>query len=216
MMENPSFRASSEPMGASGARPGGRESVIDQECFFEGTFRTPGNMRIEGTYQGAIECQGTLMIAETGQVNARVVAGNLIVGGQYTGEAQCESRFEVLRTGRVSGAVLATSTVVHDGAFFEGEIRMGARDAAAADARGTALPAGAAGTGALSAPATAARPAAGMAIAPRRRSGTEATADASAEPPSPTEDKASAAPHTNGRSQPAGGRDVLPNRTGEP
>ena len=130
MMDNSSFRSPGDPID-SGARRG-RESVIDQECFFEGTFRTPGNMRIEGTYQGVIECQGTLLIAESGQVNARIVAGNLIVGGQFSGEVQCQSRFELLKSGRSSGAVAAQATVIHDGAYFDGEIRMGGRDAAPA------------------------------------------------------------------------------------
>jgi cytoskeletal protein CcmA (bactofilin family) len=125
MMESPGLRTGGDQLDAFGARRGGRESVIDNECYFEGTFRTPGNLRIEGTYQGVIECHGTLLIAESGRVQARIVAGNLTVAGQLQGEAQCESRFELLKTGQVSGSVGANAVVVHDGAFFEGDIRMG-------------------------------------------------------------------------------------------
>jgi cytoskeletal protein CcmA (bactofilin family) len=125
MVENSGFRPMSERVDTLGGRRGGRESLIDNECFFEGTFRTPGNLRIEGTYQGVVECRGTLTIAETGRVNARILAGSLIVAGQLTGEAQCENRFEIVRTGQVNGAMYAATVVIHDGAFFEGEIRMG-------------------------------------------------------------------------------------------
>ena len=206
MMDNPTLRTAMDPAEAAGGRRGGRESVIDQDCFFDGTFRTPGNMRIEGAYQGVIECQGTLLIAESGQVNARIVAGSLIVAGQFTGEAQCDSRFEVLKTGRASGSIAATQTVVHDGAFFEGDIRMGGREAGSGGRTGPAMraPEPAAETAARS-PLNAAAPA-------RRRLPTEAAMLAE-DDTSPDQGDAAAPPKVNGRTQPAAGRDVLPNRT---
>jgi len=191
MMENSPFR---QPIDGAPGR-GVRESVIDQDCYFEGTFRTPGNMRVEGTYEGQIECQGTLLIAENGNVNARIAAGSLIVAGRLAGEAQCESRFELLRTGRASGAIVAKSTVVHEGAFFEGEIHMGGE---LASARGAA--------------ATTAAPQPAAAIVPAEAPpAAEETTSEDEEPPlagAPV-----AAPRSNGRR--SGARDVLPNRTGE-
>ena len=198
MMENPSFRPPAEPLNR-----GARESVIDSDCFFEGTFRTPGNMRIEGTYQGQIECQGTLLIAEGGTVNARIAAGSLIVAGQFSGEAQCESRFELLRTGRASGGIVARSTVVHDGAYFEGEIRMGAEVA------------GGRGGAAVAAQAAAPQPARPLIMpepAPERARADEEPAPRAE---APVESEPVAAPRANGRRQSGTGRDVLPNRTGE-
>lgn len=209
MMDNSSFRAAGEA--TDGGRGRGRESLIDQECFFEGTFRTPGNMRIEGTYQGAIECQGTLLIAESGQVNARIVAGNLIVAGQFSGEVQCDSRFELLKTGRVSGAVAAQSTVVHDGAYFEGEIRMGGREMSSPQSQTVPAPAPAV-------PSTAPAARTAPASAGRRRASAEATDEGdTGEPESlaPEEPAQSQAPRVNGRSQSAAARDIVPNRTAE-
>jgi len=215
MMDNSSFRSAGDPIDAA-TRRNGRESVIDQECFFEGTFRTPGNMRIEGAYEGAIECQGTLLIAESGQVNARIVAGNLIVAGQFSGEVQCQSRFELLKSGRVSGSVTAQSTVVHDGAFFQGEIRMGGREPAGAmntsplsqqQPSQPQPPAAAAGSTAAGRPA-----AAGTG---RRRTAAETSqADATAEPEE-TAEEPNQPPTLNGRSQSAAARDIVPNRTAE-
>jgi len=180
-----------------------RESVIDQDCYFEGTFRTPGNMRVEGTYEGQIECQGTLLIAENGNVNARIVAGSLIVAGRLAGEAQCESRFELLKTGRASGAVVAASTVVHEGAFFEGEIHMGGE---AASARGATATTAAART------ATVAPPPAPTIAAEEPPPAAEGTAGDDGET-APLAEPSVTAPRANGRR--SGARDVLPNRTGQ-
>jgi cytoskeletal protein CcmA (bactofilin family) len=215
MMDNSGFRSAVDPIDGAG-RKGGRESIIDQDCFFEGTFRTPGNMRIEGGYQGAIECRGTLLIAETGQVNARVVAGNLIVAGQFSGEVQCESRFELLKTGRASGSVAAATTVVHDGAHFDGEIRMGGREASVADSRtppASIQPTQAPAQNAE--PAEPPRPAASS----RRRAVAEPDADSAAPQTEVAPDSAEdgpQSPRANGRSQSTAAREVLPNRTGEP
>ena len=87
MMENSGLRTSGDPSDLPAVRRGSRESVIDHECFFEGTFRTPGNMRIEGAYQGVIECKGTLTIAESGQVKARIAAGSLAIALALTTDA---------------------------------------------------------------------------------------------------------------------------------
>jgi len=199
MMDNPTLR------------PGARESLIDQDCFFEGTFRTPGNMRIEGTYQGAIECRGTLLVAESGNVNARVLAGNLTVSGLLQGEVQCDGRLEILRSGRVSGNIAAKTVVVHDGAFFEGEMRMGdprAEIVTAAPYRATPLT------------APTATPARRRPTAEEPIIGTEREPDVLAEEtesipvPAPSTPPAPAPPpRTNGRG--SGVRDTLPNRTGE-
>ena len=186
MMENPN------------PRPGGRESVIDQECYFEGTFRTPGNMRIEGSYQGVIECQGTLTIAESGQVNARIVAGNFVVAGRFQGDVQCDGRFEVLNTGHVTGMVTAGATVIHDGAFIAGEVRMAAdRDTGAMGAREAVAPRRQSALEASSAP-------------PVRRRAAELTPPGE-EPGATNTAEAGTPPQVNGRNQPVAGRDALPN-----
>lgn len=99
-------------------------SLIDREAAFSGAFRTPGDVRIEGRYDGEIECRGTVYIGETATVNARVTAGGIIIAGQFEGEVLCEGRFEILPAGRVAASVSTSVTVVHEGAFYQGELRM--------------------------------------------------------------------------------------------
>lgn len=121
MADNPASGFSSDLGGRSVARA---ESLIDRESFFSGAYRTPHNLRIDGRYEGEIECAGTLFIGESASVNARVTAGSVTVAGQFDGEIACDIKFEILRTGRVSGSVRTGVTVVHEGATYEGELRM--------------------------------------------------------------------------------------------
>ncbi|MGH2884030.1 MAG: bactofilin family protein [Solirubrobacteraceae bacterium] len=125
------------------ARAPSRQSLIDRESHFNGAYTTSNDLRIEGRYEGEIDCEGTLVVAESADVNARVGAGNISVAGQLQGEIGCHGRFEILPTGRVGGRVVAGTIVVHEGARYDGELRMrgeetgerGARPAAPAARR---------------------------------------------------------------------------------
>lgn len=120
-MNDPSApRTSPQPPRPAGASA----SLIDRESHFTGSYRTPHDLRIDGHYEGEIECRGTVFVGETAQVNARVSAGNVIIAGQFEGEIACDSRFEILPSGRVAASVSAAVTIVHEGAFYQGELRM--------------------------------------------------------------------------------------------
>lgn len=119
MNESSALRTSPQPPASSPS-----VSLIDRDSHFTGSYRTPHDLRIDGRYEGEIECRGTVFVGETAQVNARVVAGNVIVAGQFEGEIACDTRFEILPSGRVAASVSAAVTVVHEGAFYQGELRM--------------------------------------------------------------------------------------------
>lgn len=101
-----------------------RQSIIDRESNFNGAYVTPNDLLIEGRYEGEIECEGTVTIAQGADVNARIAAGTISVAGRLHGEIACRLRFEILPAGRVDARVLAGTIVVHEGAQYQGELRM--------------------------------------------------------------------------------------------
>ena len=106
------------------SRSGTRLSFIDRDSHFSGTYMTPNDLHIEGRYEGEIECEGTVVIAESAEVDARVSAGSITTAGHLQGEIGCRGRFEILPQGRVNARVVAGAIVVHEGAHFEGELHM--------------------------------------------------------------------------------------------
>jgi cytoskeletal protein CcmA (bactofilin family) len=98
------------------------ESVIDENSNFNGTYRTSQNLRIQGQYQGEIECEGTVTVAEQATVNAKIRAENVTVAGHFEGEVDCGNRFELMPTGQMSGTVTANLVAVHEGARFDGQL----------------------------------------------------------------------------------------------
>src|SRR6266567_988340 len=103
---------------------GRRQSFIDRDSHFSGTHTTPNDFRVEGHFDGTIDCAGSLIVAESADVNARVTAGSISVAGHLQGDIGCRGRFEILATGRVEARVQAVTIVVHEGARYEGEMRM--------------------------------------------------------------------------------------------
>lgn len=99
-------------------------SVIDQYSNFDGTYNSTRDLRIEGQVKGTIECRGTLHIAQGANVNARVEAENISVAGELDGEITCRGRLQLMPSGRVRGKINTVTLVVHEGAFYEGELEM--------------------------------------------------------------------------------------------
>ena len=103
-------------------------SVIDRYSNFDGTYNSTRDLRIEGQVKGTIECRGTLHIAEGANVNARVEAENISVAGELEGEITCRGRLQLLPSGRVRGKINTVTLVIHEGAYYEGELEMAPPD----------------------------------------------------------------------------------------
>jgi len=107
------------------ARTTGHATVIDAQSHFSGNYRSDSDLIIEGSFEGEIECNGTVTVAENATLSATVRARNVVVAGAANGEITCDERFTVRPTGEMRGKAQSATLVVEEGAFFEGEFRMG-------------------------------------------------------------------------------------------
>jgi cytoskeletal protein CcmA (bactofilin family) len=101
-------------------------TIVDRNSHFDGNFRSDTDLLIEGTFEGEIDCKGTVVVAEGANVTATVRARNAIVAGAANGDFNCDERLTVQATGELRGKAQAATLVVEEGAFFEGEFKMGA------------------------------------------------------------------------------------------
>lgn len=101
-------------------------TVISREANFNGNLRSDSDLLIEGTFEGEIDCKGTVIIAEGANVSATVRARNSMIAGSANGEFTCDERLTIQATGEMRGKAQAATLVVEEGAFFEGEFKMGA------------------------------------------------------------------------------------------
>ena len=103
-------------------------SVIDKGCELEGRFTFAGKLILNGKLQGTINSPGTLLVGDTGQVQADVQVGTAIVSGEITGNIVAQDRVEILGDGRVIGDIVTPVLVLEEGVVFDGHCKMNSEE----------------------------------------------------------------------------------------
>lgn len=101
----------------------GRDSVVGPGVSLQGTLTGAGSMRIEGAFDGIINIQGALFVADGAKVTAEIRAGAVSVAGSVKGNI-IAGKVEILSTGRVWGDLITTAFATEEGAFLRGQVRM--------------------------------------------------------------------------------------------
>ena len=108
-------------------------TTIGKSLIITGDITSQEDITIHGRVKGQIKMEkGSLVVAETGTVEAAVFGTNITIQGTVEGDVTASERVEVAATGNVSGTVSTPSLVLQDGASFNGMIDMTARKAATA------------------------------------------------------------------------------------
>ena len=131
------------------------QSFLDQGTSFEGKISFSGEVRIDGYFKGEASAEGTLVVGETGVVEADIELRRLVVHGHFTGSVTAKEKVEISATGRVDGDISAPRFVLAEGGQISGNVRMGegARPVVAASSPATGAT-GTAGTKGTTKPTT--------------------------------------------------------------
>ena len=107
---------------------------ISRGVEVSGDVRFAGMLQVEGRVSGKLISEsGTLVIEETGEVNADVEVGVCVIRGALHGNLNIGSRVEVSKTGRIQGDIRSPVLIVEEGALLMGSVLMGGEFAAAQD-----------------------------------------------------------------------------------
>ncbi len=104
------------------------DTTVGRQSYFTGTFRSEKDLRIEGTFEGEIDCRGTVIVAKDATLSATVRACNIEIAGSVTGDVFIEERLHLRASGEMRGQSQAASFIVEEGGYFEGEMKMGSTD----------------------------------------------------------------------------------------
>ncbi len=110
---------------ASSSSPGGLTAFIDQGSEFEGKLSFKDTVRIDGRFRGEIASENTLIVGESGEVEASIQSKTVAVSGTVIGDVTATAKVVIHKTGRVEGNIEAAVLVVEEGAVVEGHIKMG-------------------------------------------------------------------------------------------
>jgi len=117
------------------------DSLIGERSSFEGTLKTDGPVRLQGSIQGEIESKSAIIVEEKARVTARLTAAHVTIAGQVDGQIYCEGRVEIRPTGRVTGEINAGALIVQEGAYFDGNSKMAIPGSNSTSASASAPPA---------------------------------------------------------------------------
>lgn len=98
----------------------GRGIEVSGDIFFA------DQLRVDGKVDGKIASDnGTLVIGESGRIEAQVDVGTCVIQGALHGNLIAKTKVEIHKTGRVHGDLITPVLVIEEGALFNGAIKMG-------------------------------------------------------------------------------------------
>jgi cytoskeletal protein CcmA (bactofilin family) len=106
-------------------------SILDQSSEFDGRLRFTGTLVVNGKFRGEILSSGTLLAAETAELEADVRVGTAIVSGRVTGNIFAAERVELRAGARIEGDITTPALVLEEGVMFDGNCKMTTGEVAA-------------------------------------------------------------------------------------
>jgi cytoskeletal protein CcmA (bactofilin family) len=97
---------------------------MDEGTEFLGELHFRNTFRIDGHLKGKVISENTLIVGESGRVDAEIQCGVVSVKGRVTGRIQARDRVEILAGARVEASLAAPKLVIEEGAFFQGSCDM--------------------------------------------------------------------------------------------
>ena len=87
---------------------GGNASILGAGSHFTGNIKVKGTLRVEGEFDGEVECQETLEVGRTGIVRANLKVKDAVIAGKVFGNITATSRI-ALRAAATSRATSSPS-----------------------------------------------------------------------------------------------------------
>ena len=110
---------------------------MDEGTEFIGELRFQNTFRIDGRLKGKVLSEHTLIIGESGQVEAEIECAVVSIKGQVSGRVHARQRIELLSGARVQATLVSPRLVIEEGAVFQGQCDMGS---ATAGGKGEVVP----------------------------------------------------------------------------
>jgi cytoskeletal protein CcmA (bactofilin family) len=99
-------------------------TVIGQGTHVTGEVKSQGTVRVEGLVSGHMECEDTIVVQETGKVEADLEAAQIVISGEVRGNVFAHDRLEITSTGKLIGDITAPRVSIAEGVLFEGKCTM--------------------------------------------------------------------------------------------
>jgi cytoskeletal protein CcmA (bactofilin family) len=104
----------------------GLTAFIDRGSEFEGKLSFKDTVRIDGRFVGEITSENTLIVGESGEIEAKIRSQVVEVSGVVTGDVIATRKLILHKSARLEGNVETGALVVEEGACLNGRLTMAA------------------------------------------------------------------------------------------
>lgn len=100
-------------------------AILGQGAEFAGKLIFNGSVRIDGSFQGEIFGQGSLVVGEGATVKANIAVKSIYISGDVQGDIDVKEKINIHSKGKFSGDVNTPVFIMEEGAVFNGRSHMG-------------------------------------------------------------------------------------------
>jgi len=100
------------------------KAYLGSDALFKGTLNFEGTVRIDGKFEGKVDTNDTLVIGETGNMQADVNVGTLVCKGKLQGAVVASKKIEMHPASKILGDIQTPALSIELGAILEGHLNM--------------------------------------------------------------------------------------------
>jgi len=100
------------------------KAFLGQGAEFTGKLIFNGSVRIDGSFQGEIFGQGSLVVGEGAMIKANIAVKSIYISGDVQGEIDVKEKINIHSKGKFSGEVRTPVFIMEEGAVFDGRSHM--------------------------------------------------------------------------------------------
>ena len=100
------------------------KAFLGQGAEFIGKLIFNGAVRIDGSFQGEIYGQGSLVVGEGAMIKANIAVKSIYISGDVQGDIEVKEKINIHSKGKFSGNVHTPAFIMEEGATFDGTSHM--------------------------------------------------------------------------------------------
>lgn len=109
----------------SSAAPSGSSNNITAGTTIIGDITANHDIRIDGTLEGTLDCQGRVIIGPSGAIQGKITCQNAVIEGKFKGDLTVKELLNVKDSAEITGDIKTDKLLVQSGALFNVTCAMG-------------------------------------------------------------------------------------------
>ena len=100
------------------------KAYLGSDALFKGSLTFEGTVQIDGKFEGTVNTKDTLVIGETGDMQADMEVGTLVCKGKLRGTVLASKKIEMHPASKITGDIQTPALSIALGAVLDGCLNM--------------------------------------------------------------------------------------------